>query len=90
VLTPAASVVLTCRTQDEIDHYWAALTDGGEESRCGWLVDRFGLSWQIVPEGLGDLLSGGGEADRAARVTAALLAMNKLDLPALQAAYDAD
>ena len=89
-LTPAASIVLTCPTQDEIDHYWAALTEGGEESRCGWLVDRFGLSWQVVPEGLGELLSGGGDAARAARVTEALLAMGKLDLPALRAAYDAE
>lgn len=89
VLTPAVSIVLTCADQAEIDRYWTALlADGGQESRCGWLVDRFGLSWQVVPAGLGDLLSGGGDAARAARVTEAMLAMDKLHLPTLQAAYD--
>jgi predicted 3-demethylubiquinone-9 3-methyltransferase (glyoxalase superfamily) len=88
-LSPAYSMFVSCEDQAEIDRLWKALTaDGGAEDRCGWLVDRFGLSWQIVPESLGSLLSGGGDPDRAQRVLQAMLAMNKLDLAGLQAAYD--
>jgi predicted 3-demethylubiquinone-9 3-methyltransferase (glyoxalase superfamily) len=86
--TPAVSMFVDCEDQAEVDRLWAALTDGGEESRCGWLVDRFGLSWQIVPTALGALLSGGGDAVRATRVMDAMLAMGKLDIAGLQAAYD--
>lgn len=85
--TPAISFVIDCADQAEVDHYWARLTDGGEESMCGWLVDRFGISWQVVPTVLGSLI-GGPDPDGAARATAAMLTMRKLDIAALQAAYD--
>lgn len=80
--TEAVSFVITCGSQAELDRYWDALIDGGEAQQCGWLKDRFGLSWQVVPEGLPALLSGPG----AARVTAALLEMTKLDMRTLEAA----
>ncbi len=83
----AVSFVVDCAGPDEVDRYWSALTDGGEEGRCGWLTDRFGLSWQIVPVGLGDLL-GDPDAERAAHAMEAMLAMGKLDLPAIARAAD--
>jgi predicted 3-demethylubiquinone-9 3-methyltransferase (glyoxalase superfamily) len=86
----AVSFIVNCESQDEVDHYWNALTaDGGSESRCGWLKDKFGLSWQIVPTQLGALLSSG-DRGRSERVMAALLKMNKLDVAALQRAYDGE
>ncbi|HEV2593350.1 MAG TPA: VOC family protein [Gaiellaceae bacterium] len=86
--TEAISFVVTCETQEEVDRYWAALTaDGGEEGRCGWLKDRFGLSWQIVPRVLPELLTQP-DADKAQRVTAAMLEMRKLDIAALEAAAE--
>jgi predicted 3-demethylubiquinone-9 3-methyltransferase (glyoxalase superfamily) len=87
-LTPAYSMYVDCKDQAEIDRLWDALTEGGEESRCGWLVDRFGVSWQLIPSELQSLLSGGGDAERAKRVLDAMLAMQKLDVAALHAAYD--
>lgn len=81
------SLMVTCKTQDEIDRYWTKLTEGGgEEGPCGWLKDRFGVSWQIVPEVLGDLLSDSkhGNAEAA---TQAMLKMKKLDIAELQKAY---
>ncbi|MEZ5116015.1 MAG: VOC family protein [Candidatus Nanopelagicales bacterium] len=83
----AVSFAITCRDQDEVDHYWDRLTDGGEESMCGWLKDRFGLSWQVIPEGLGDVL-GDPDPARAQRAVQAMLGMRKLDLPALRRAAD--
>ena len=86
-LTPAVSLVVSCETQDEIDHYWdALLADGGKPSRCGWLEDRFGLSWQVIPSVIGDLLT---DADpgKAARVGRALMTMQKPDLATLQRAH---
>ncbi|MEZ5279061.1 MAG: VOC family protein [Acidimicrobiales bacterium] len=83
----AVSLVVPCETQAEVDHYWAALTDGGEESMCGWLKDRFGLSWQIVPTQLGEIL-GDPDPQRAGRATRAMLQMQKLDVAALRAAAD--
>jgi predicted 3-demethylubiquinone-9 3-methyltransferase (glyoxalase superfamily) len=80
--TEAVSFVARCRDQAEIDRTWSLLSAGGEESRCGWLKDRFGLSWQVVPERLEELLSGEG----ADRVMAAILTMRKLDLAALERA----
>ena len=77
----AVSLVVSCETQQEIDHYWNRLTEGGEESRCGWLKDKFGVSWQIVPAVLGKLMSDPG---RAQRVMQAVLQMKKLDIEALQ------
>lgn len=86
--TPAVSLLVECADQEEVDRYWAALTDGGEEVRCGWLQDRYGLSWQIVPEGMAELLADPDPA-RAERAMAAMLQMVKLDLAALRAAADA-
>jgi predicted 3-demethylubiquinone-9 3-methyltransferase (glyoxalase superfamily) len=86
-LTPAISFVITCEDQAEVDYYWSALTDGGEESQCGWLVDRFGVSWQVVPSVLGSLL-GGPDREGAARANAAMMPMRKLDIATLQAAYE--
>lgn len=88
--TEAVSFQIPCSDQAEVDHYWAALTaDGGEESRCGWLRDRFGLSWQIIPVVLPDLI-GGGDADGAQRAVQAMLQMRKLDIAVLEAAYRGD
>ena len=83
--TDACSFVVTCETQAEIDRYWDGLTRGGEESQCGWLKDRFGVSWQIVPRALGELL-GGGDAATAGRAVQAMLGMRKLDIAALEGA----
>jgi predicted 3-demethylubiquinone-9 3-methyltransferase (glyoxalase superfamily) len=78
-----------CETQAEIDEYWAKLTaDGGEPGRCGWLKDKFGLSWQIVPNSFGRLMSGGGDPARAKRVMDVFFQMGKFDIGQLQAAYD--
>jgi predicted 3-demethylubiquinone-9 3-methyltransferase (glyoxalase superfamily) len=86
--TEAVSFVVDCADQTEVDHYWEKLTaDGGEPSQCGWLKDRFGLSWQIVPRALFDLI-GGKDPEKAQRATAAMLQMGKLDIAALQRAYD--
>ena len=86
----AVSFFVGCDTQQEIDDYWAKLTaNGGEPGRCGWLKDKFGLSWQIVPKSLGRLMSSG-DAIKSKRVMDALLRMNKLDVKALQQAFDGD
>jgi predicted 3-demethylubiquinone-9 3-methyltransferase (glyoxalase superfamily) len=85
-LSEAASVVALCDTQGEIDRLWSALTaDGGAESRCGWLKDRFGLSWQIIPSMLEELTSGKDPA-RTGRVMAAIMQMGKIDLAAIEQA----
>lgn len=87
--TESISLFVSCETQADIDRLWTTLIgDGGEPSRCGWLKDKFGLSWQIIPSSLGRLLSGGGDAARAGRVLNAMLQMNKLDVATLQRAYD--
>ncbi len=87
----AVSFFVSCETQPEIDNYWDKLTaDGGAPGRCGWLKDKFGLSWQIVPRKMGQLLGGGGDPERAGRVVQAMLQMNKLDLHRLQQAYDGE
>jgi len=84
----ATSFFVGCTTQQEIDHYWTKLTaDGGEPGRCGWLKDKFGLSWQIVPNALGEML-GDNDPAKGQRVLSAMLQMNKLDLGQLQTAYD--
>jgi len=86
--TEAFSLSVDCADQAEVDRLWAALTaDGGEESQCGWLKDRYGLSWQIVPRMLTQLLSDPDGA-KAQRVTEAMLQMRKLDVATLQAAAD--
>jgi predicted 3-demethylubiquinone-9 3-methyltransferase (glyoxalase superfamily) len=85
----AVSFFVGCETQQEIDALWARLTaDGGAPGQCGWLKDRYGLSWQVIPNALGQLLGGGGDAARAARVMDAMLSMNKLDVKRLQQAFD--
>lgn len=88
--TEAISLSISCKDAAEVDHYWAALTaDGGEESRCGWLKDRFGVSWQVVPEGLGAVIADSDPA-RAGRAMQALMGMTKLDLAAMRAAADGE
>src|SRR5690554_1317166 len=88
VFSEAISFVVDAATQDEIDRYWDVLTaDGGEPSMCGWLKDKYGLSWQIVPPILGQLMSDP-DRDKADRVMQAMLQMQKLDIASLQAAYD--
>lgn len=87
--TEAVSFQVPCKDQAEVDRYWSALTDGGEEGRCGWCKDRFGLSWQVIPDGLGELL-GDPDPGRASRATQAMLAMGKLDLDVMRAAADAE
>jgi predicted 3-demethylubiquinone-9 3-methyltransferase (glyoxalase superfamily) len=84
-LTPAVSMYVNCETQAEVDELWAKLTDGGEESQCGWLVDRFGLSWQIIPSILPRLL-GDPDRDKAGRAMKAMLEMKKIDIAALERA----
>jgi predicted 3-demethylubiquinone-9 3-methyltransferase (glyoxalase superfamily) len=83
----AVSLMITCETQAEIDHYWERLTDGGEEGPCGWLKDRFGLSWQVAPTGMDEVFSDP-DPERARRAMQAMLGMKKLDVAALQAAAD--
>jgi predicted 3-demethylubiquinone-9 3-methyltransferase (glyoxalase superfamily) len=87
--TEAVSFFVGCETQQEIDELWGRLTDGGAPSRCGWLKDKFGLSWQIVPTALGRMLSDKDTA-KSKRVMQAMLQMDKLDLKRLQRAYDGD
>ena len=83
----ATSIQVMCADQDEVDHYWDALTaDGGEESVCGWLKDRYGFSWQVVPSMLRTLAPGDAAKDRA--VAEAIFGMKKLDVAELQRAYD--
>ncbi|WP_426567218.1 VOC family protein [Angustibacter sp. McL0619] len=86
----AVSFMVTCDDQDEVDYFWdALLADGGVESQCGWLKDRFGLSWQVVPKGFASLFADP-DPERAARATKAMLGMVKLDLAALQRAADGE
>jgi predicted 3-demethylubiquinone-9 3-methyltransferase (glyoxalase superfamily) len=85
--TPAISFFVTCATQAEVDAYWEQLSEGGEKEQCGWLKDKYGVSWQIVPAALGEML-GDPDAERARRVTQAMLQMTKLDIAALRRAYE--
>ncbi len=84
----AISFSISCGDQAEVDHYWDALVDGGEESRCGWLKDRFGLSWQVVPTRLGELLSDPDPA-RAGAALQAMLSMQRIVIADLEKAADA-
>jgi predicted 3-demethylubiquinone-9 3-methyltransferase (glyoxalase superfamily) len=87
--TEAVSFLVRCESQEEVDHFWNALTaDGGEESQCGWLKDRFGLSWQIIPNRLTELLSDP-DPTRAQRAMQAMLQMRKIDVSELERAADA-
>jgi predicted 3-demethylubiquinone-9 3-methyltransferase (glyoxalase superfamily) len=85
--TPAISIVVHCDTQEEVDRAWAKLTDGGEEVQCGWLTDRYGVSWQVVPREFEQMLL---STDKAAvqRALSAMLPMRKLDLPTLRKAFE--
>lgn len=80
------SLVVTCRTQEEIDNLWTRLSEGGEEGRCGWLKDRFGVSWQVIPDDLGEML-GNPAGGNSARAAEAMLRMGKLDIATLRRAY---
>jgi predicted 3-demethylubiquinone-9 3-methyltransferase (glyoxalase superfamily) len=84
-LNEAVSFLVDCEDQDEVDHYWKALSDGGEEGPCGWLKDKFGLSWQIVPKALPRLL-GDPDREKAQRVMEAMLKMGKIDVAELERA----
>jgi predicted 3-demethylubiquinone-9 3-methyltransferase (glyoxalase superfamily) len=83
----AISFMVPCTSQSEVDRYWDSLSDGGEESQCGWLKDRFGVSWQIIPDRLGELL-GGSDPEGAQRAMQAMLGMQKLDIAVLEKAYE--
>jgi predicted 3-demethylubiquinone-9 3-methyltransferase (glyoxalase superfamily) len=85
--TPAISLFVNCETQAEVDDLWAKLTAGGREDACGWLTDKFGLSWQIIPSALMRLM-GDKDPKKAAKVMQAMLKMVKIDIAALQKAYD--
>jgi predicted 3-demethylubiquinone-9 3-methyltransferase (glyoxalase superfamily) len=89
--TPAVSFVIDCETQEEVDHYWEALREGGpvEAQQCGWLVDRFGVSWQVVPRQLIEYM-GDPDREKADRTTQAMLKMKKLDIEALRKAHDGE
>jgi predicted 3-demethylubiquinone-9 3-methyltransferase (glyoxalase superfamily) len=84
--TPAISLFVDCKTQQEVDDLWEKLSTGGEKGQCGWLKDKFGLSWQIVPTVLGELL-GDKDAEKSGRVMQAMLKMTRLDISGLQRAY---
>jgi predicted 3-demethylubiquinone-9 3-methyltransferase (glyoxalase superfamily) len=83
----AISFLINCESQDEVDNYWNKLTaDGGEESQCGWLKDKFGLSWQVIPSALGRLMSDP-DPEKAGRVMQAMLQMQKIDIAELERAH---
>ncbi len=84
--SPAVSLMVECADQAEIDYYWDRLGEGGEEVACGWLRDKYGFSWQVVPTVFLEMVNGP-DRDKAARVTAAMLAMKKFDLAAIERAY---
>ena|SRR5438093_12427712 len=81
------SFMVHCDTQEEIDYYWEKLTEGGQEQQCGWLKDKFGLSWQIVPAAMDNMMQSGNK-EQIARVTEAFLKMKKFDMATLQRAFE--
>jgi predicted 3-demethylubiquinone-9 3-methyltransferase (glyoxalase superfamily) len=85
--SPAISFFVNCETQQEVDELWEKLSEGGKKERCGWLKDKYGLSWQIIPSVLGKLLHDK-DAEKARRVMKAMLQMDKIDIKRLQQAYD--
>jgi len=85
--TPAISFMVECETQEEVDHFWEKLSEGGKTNQCGWLDDKYGLSWQIVPTILGELMQDK-DPRRSERVMKAMLQMKKLDIQALKQAYE--
>jgi predicted 3-demethylubiquinone-9 3-methyltransferase (glyoxalase superfamily) len=84
--SPAISFLVNCETQEEVDELWEKLSEGGETQRCGWLTDKYGLSWQIVPTVLGEMLQDK-DAEKSKRVMKAMLQMDKLDIEGLRQAY---
>jgi predicted 3-demethylubiquinone-9 3-methyltransferase (glyoxalase superfamily) len=85
--SPAISFFVNCQTQQEVDELWEKLSEGGEKGRCGWLKDKYGLSWQIVPSALGEMLQDE-DAERSKRVMKAMLQMDKIDIKTLKQAYE--
>ena len=85
--TEAISLFVSCRDQAEVDDLWDRLTEGGEEGQCGWLKDRYGVSWQVIPIALGELM-GDPDPEKAGRVVQAMLGMTKIDIQGLRDAYD--
>ncbi len=85
--TEAISLFVSCETQAEVDELWEKLSAGGARSRCGWLKDKFGLSWQIIPKALGEML-GDQDPQKSQRVMQAMLQMDKIDIASLKRAYD--
>jgi len=85
--TEAISLSVDCKTQQEVDDLWEKLSDGGQKSQCGWLKDKFGLSWQVVPSALVEMLQDQ-DAEKAKRVMAAMMQMSKIDIAILKQAYD--
>ena len=85
--TEAISLFVNCKTQQEVDTLWEKLTQGGQKSQCGWLKDKYGLSWQIIPTALGQML-GDKDPQKSKRVMEAMLKMNKIDIETLKQAYD--
>lgn len=83
--TPAVSFVVSCESQEEIDYYWDRLSENGEPGRCGWLEDKFGLSWQVIPSVLPELMAG-----NASKLMDALLSMGKIDIEQLRRASESD
>jgi predicted 3-demethylubiquinone-9 3-methyltransferase (glyoxalase superfamily) len=86
-ISPGVSFVINCETQEEVDKYWNALGDGGQPNQCGWVSDRFGVTWQVVPTALGHYLSSGTPAQSQA-VMQAMLQMTKLEIAPLKAAFE--
>ena len=84
--TPAISFFVSCKSQEEVDRLWARLSKGGKKGRCGWLEDRFGVSWQIIPTALGELM-GDPDPEKAGRVMKAMLKMGKIDIARLKRAH---
>lgn len=84
--SPATSFVINCDTQDEVDHYWEKFSEGGEPNQCGWTTDKFGVTWQVVPRILLELMADP-DREKANRVTQAMLQMTKIEIPLLKAAY---
>ena len=85
--TEAISLFVNCETQEEVDEFWEKLSEGGVESRCGWLKDKYGLSWQIVPTVLGEMMQDK-DPENSKRVMEAMLQMDKIDIKALKQAYE--
>jgi predicted 3-demethylubiquinone-9 3-methyltransferase (glyoxalase superfamily) len=85
--SPAISFFVKCQTQQEVDELWEKLSEGGEKQRCGWLKDKYGVSWQIIPDALGQMLQDK-DAKKSKRVMQAMLQMNKIDINGLKLAYE--